>query len=39
MEALASFKDKSPFALAGWSMKESEYKANIKAYLERLDAS
>ena len=37
MEMLASFKDKSPFTLTGWSMKESEYKQNIQAYLSRLD--
>lgn len=39
MEALASFKDKSPFTLTGWSMKESEYKSNIQAYLNRIDAT
>jgi hypothetical protein len=27
--ALESFKDKSPFTLTGWSMKETDYKKNI----------
>ena len=27
--ALDSFKDKSPFTLTGWSMKETEFKKNI----------